>query len=318
MSAEKKFHPKSDFTRQMALNIAKQMYDLNPAGDVLFPKTVIRLNAMQPLFTQLMNERAKCKAEAAVLLAEKEKAKEKAAMYCSHFVQGFNLGIKRGEYKTGDRAFYQLPVENEQVYPLKTEDDILLAGQHLLDGEAARLATGGMPMGRPSAAEVQLHYNAFKDLVNRGSTAKDALSAAQKALNKITPEADRVIRKVWREAEIFFKDGRKSTESMREHVRDRSRKWGVVYARKGHEKLVYGNVTNAATGLPLTGAKIKLLNGRNRVSTLGDGKFKLNTTLMHEQTLLVTCTGYETIEVVVKLEEFKDTFVELKMVVKGV
>lgn len=317
MSTEKKFYPKSDFTRQKALNIAKEMYDLNPAGDVLFPKTIIRLNAMQPLFTQKLNERAARKAEAMVLLTEKENAKEKTAMYCSHFVQVLNMCIKRGEYTPAVRAFYHLPVDKEQVYALKTEDEILLAGMYLIDGEAARVAQGGAPMSRPSAAEVQLQYDAYKDLVKRGSNAKSALSLAQKALNDITPEADRVIRKVWREVEIFFIAGRKSTESMRENTRSHARRWGVMYARKGHEKKIYGTVTDTATGLPLTGVKLKLANGRNKVSTGSDGKFILNTTLMHGQTIVAVLKDYETFEATVTLTEGEDSYFNISMVKGG-
>ena len=313
MSTEKKFYPKSDFSLQVALNTAKQKHDLNPAADILFPKTIIRLNAMQPLFAQLMNERAFRKAEATTLLADKEKAKERAAMYCSHFVQVLNLCIKRGEYEPAVRAYYSLPVENEHVYTLKTEGEILQGCRNLLAGEAARLAQGGVPMSRPSAAEVQQQYDAYYDLVTHGSNAKDALHAAQQTLKKTVPEAYKVVKQVWREVEIAYKAGRRRTEANRENVRHHARKWGVVYARKGHEKFVTGTITAAATGLPLAGAVVKLLNGRNRVTTLGDGKFKLNTTLMHEQTLVVTCTGYEPKEITVKLEEFKDAIVEVEM-----
>ena len=308
MSAEQKFYPNTDNGRSTALSLAKQANDNVGANSPLTQRTKDRLNAIQPLFETRISERTTKEGELALLLADKEKAKEKTAMFCSHFVQVMNLCIKRGEYEAAIRAFYLLPVDSEQVYALKTEPEIQMSGMHLLQGEADRVAHGGVPMSRPSAAEVKVHHDLYVQLINSGSNAKTALRLAQKAVNELNHEADKVIRKVWAEVETFY------NELPRAGQREHARRWGVVYGRKGHLKKITGTVTDSATGLPLTGVTIKLANGRNKKTTGSNGAFTITTTLMHGQTLLATLNNYEPYKTTIVLQEGSGSVCEVKMV----
>jgi hypothetical protein len=308
MSSENRFLPNSEHTRITALNIAKRMSD-NPAIiNPLTTKTKDRLNAIQPLLESAIRDRTVKTAALAGLIEQKEKAREKAAMFCSHFVQVMNLCITRGEYVAAIRALYGLPIENDKIYSLITEYDITHACRQLLQGETQRVAQGGVPMSRPSAAEVKLHYDVYHALIQSTSNAKMELRDAQKAVAVLQPEVRKVIRKVWAEVKTHY------NELPRPGQRDHMRLWGVTFGRKGHLKKITGTVTDAATGLPLAGAQLKLASGRNKMTSNGIGKFVITTTLMHGQTLTATLTGYQPYKTTVLLQEGETTECEVKMV----
>lgn len=296
-SSEAKFFPKSSYTRNVALMMAKLKRDQAMNSDILMPRTRDRLDAIQPLFRAGLREINNKKAELATLMSQKEKLKAQTLMFCAHYHQVFNFCIKRGEYQPAMRGYFGLPIENDVLPSMKREWEIVQAAESIVKGEQLLVAAGGTPMSRPSAAEVQVKYLAYKDLISRGSNAKDALDNAQEALQKLNKETDAVIKKVWSEVQSFY------NELPREGMREHGRAWGVVYARKGILLTVNGTVTDAATGLPLAGAKLQFANGRNKVTTNSEGKFSIGTTLMHEQPLTAKLKDYETAETIVHLTD---------------
>ena len=239
------------------------------SNNPLTQRTKDRLNAIKPLYDSKIKDMTAKKGASVTLMAEKEKLRIKTAMYCSHFLQVLNLCIKRGEYNPSVRALYNIPVENDRLPALQVERSICSVAKNIIKGEQIRIAAGGVPMDRPSAAEVEAIYTVYQNLINTGSNAKDALDNAQEEVQRHNKEANGVIKKVWREVEVFYNE--QSRESMRNHAR----RWGVVYDRKGYKKKVTGIVTDTATGLPLEGVQLKLASGRKKVTTSIDGKFTL-------------------------------------------
>lgn len=308
MSAEAKFYPKSNYTRSLALEAAFMANTSFALQNVLTQRTKDRLLAIKPLHESKMHEMVVRKAESSRLMAQKETMRKKTAMFCSHFYQVLNLCIKRGEYNPAVRSLYNLPVNSDTLPPLKTEWNIANAAEQLLTGEQQRVAQGGVPMSRPSAAEVQAHFTVYQNLISTGSNAKDALDLAQEAVQQLNKEVNGVIKKVWDEVETFYNEQQR--ESMREHAR----RWGVVYARKGGLKKITGTVTDSVTGLPVTGVKLQLATGRNKTVTGADGRFTLSTSLMHGQVLTAKLKGYDTTEIKTELYEDKDTVCNLVMV----
>ncbi len=308
MSAEAKFYPKSNFDRQKALMTAFTQ-NANPGlNNPLTQRTKDRLLAIYPEYNIKMAQMGAKKAQSVGLMAEKEKMREKVALYCSHFIQVFNMCVKRGEYPAGHRAFYQLDVENDKVPALQLERQVTTVARNIITGEQARIAQGGSPMSRPSADEIEDIFVIYKNLISTGSNAKDALDNAQEDIQRLNKEANGVIKKVWREAEVFYSEQKR--ESMREHAR----RWGVHYARKGYKKKVMGTVTDSETGMPLEHVQLKLADGRKKVITAIDGKFVLTTSLMDEQKLTATLQGYTSVEPEITLHENRDTVCNIRMV----
>jgi hypothetical protein len=119
-------------------------------------------------------------------------------------------------------------------------------------------------------------------------------------------EAREVVIEVWREVEFYYRRG--TRERMRKHARE----WGVIYARKGGEKRVSGTITDAQ-GKPVPGAKVKFENGNNKTLSDAQGKYKLITNLLHEQTLVVSHPSYEQAEVIVDLLEGEENHCDVRM-----
>ncbi len=273
----------------------------------LTQRTKDRLLAIYPEYNSKMLVMRAKKAESAGLMAEKEKLREKVAMYCSHFIQVFNMCVRRGEYPAGHRSFYQLPFENEKLPLLQLEHQVTTVARNIIMGEQIRVTQGGAPMSRPSADEIEDIFVVYKNLISTGSNAKDALDNAQEDVQRLNKEANGVIKKVWREAEIFYNE--QPRPSMREHAR----RWGVEYARKGSKKKVTGLVTDHATGMPLERVQLKLSEGRKRVTTAIDGKFVLTTSLMEEQKLTATLAGFKPLETEITLHENRETVCNIRM-----
>lgn len=308
MSAEAKFYPKSNQARQQALMMAF-LQNANATGiNPLTQRTKERLLAIYPEYNSKMLAMRVKKAESASLMAKKEKLREKVALFCSHFIQVFNMCIKRGEYPAGHRSFYRLPVENDKLPALQLERQVTSVAENIIKGEQIRVTQGGSPMSRPSADEIEDIFIIYKNLISTGSNAKDAFDNAQEDVQRLNKEANGVIKKVWREAEVFYNE--QSRPSMREHAR----RWGVEYARKGYKKKIYGTVTDHETGMPLESVQVKLSSGRKKIITSIDGKFVLPTSLMDEQKLTATLAGYKHLETEITLYENRDTVCNIRIV----
>lgn len=307
MSSEAKFYPRSNESRYMALYMAHMINAATSLNNPLTQRTRDRLNLIFPEYKNKMAERAIKKAEAAGLVAEKEKLREKLSMYCSHFLQVFNMCVKRGEYKAAERSYYGMDVSSEKLPPLLLQNDVWTAAQQLIKGEQMRIAAGGTPMVCPSADEVEAVFNAFKPAVNNCSNAKDAYDNAQEAVQKLNKEANGVIKKVWNEVEVFYSE--QARPSMREHAR----RWGVVYGRKGYKKKVTGIVVDNISGLPLEGVSLKISTGRKTIKTGIDGKFTISTSLMDEQKLYATHPDYVAYETEIMLYENRNTECRVEM-----
>lgn len=305
-SSEAKFYPNSNHTRLLALNHAKALNDILLVNNPLSQRTKDRLNAIQLLYSEAHKQLLWKKADYFKLMTGKEKLKTETAMYCAHFIMVFDLCVRRGEYSIAQRVYYGLPETGDALPDLKRQSDITTVAKNIISGEASRVAAGGVPMSRPSAAEVEDKYKQYQQLINDGSNAKEALIAAQQVIKGLKKEANGVIKKVWSEVQTFYDE--LPRESMREH----GRHWGITYARKGNTVTVSGTVTDAATGLPLAGVTIQFLKGRNKVTTNSEGKFSISTTLMHEQIIVAQLTAYETTETKLSLNK-KTVGCDIKM-----
>lgn len=306
--SESKFYPVTDIAIEKALRFAKRKNDSAGVNTILTQKTIDRLNNIEPLFRQTRVNIFSRKAQYSLLITQKDKAREDLILLVSHFLQVFNLGIKRGKYSFSERVLFGMDASSKKLPRLMNDSDIRGAAEKIISGEARRIADGKPAMSNPSAAEVEAAFVLFQDLTHQGYAANDALFAEQKALRALYKEAHGVVKKVWREAETAYAEG------SRERMRKWARKWGVRYARKGGEKLVTGMLTDAATGLPLGAVKLKFKKGKNKTLSGLDGSFELITNLLKKQTLIATRPGYKPAEVKLELKEGEKNVCAVKMV----
>jgi len=289
--------PNSDETRHVALSTAKTKKDNTPPGNIVItPNTITRLDAAQPLFAQKMQARGKALQLQSSSTSLKAAAQAKAKMYISHFIQTFNMGVDRGVFPTSHRAFYQLEISSKKVPPLNTEPLVTLWVQRLIDGDVERLAAGGAAIQMPSIAEVTTEYNIFKTANIEQSTAKDAYDKSQEAVRCMRPEVDKLILRIWDEVETAFND--EPIESKRRKARE----WGVVYVST-QKATITGTVTDAATGNPLQGVDVALIESGDIVQILANGTYALSTSFTGAGTLEFALEGYETKTIPVEVHE---------------
>ena len=293
--------PETIDMRQEALSLAKNKLDSLPAGtNPLTAATTTRLNATVTDFL------AKVQAVATAAFAYngntvlKESTQATCLMFTSHFIQVFNLGVKRGVYTAAQRDFFNLPIGSDALPDMVKASDLLMWCTRLVDGDALRITAGGAAMSNPTTAQLDTTLTAFTNAFNAHSNFKDALDLAQEALEGILDEADKVIKKVWDELETFY------NEESDESRRDNCREWGVVYVTVGSEKAMSGTVTY--NGAPGAGLVVKFKTGKNKSTVSGTGGYSLNTTLMGTQAVLVLKYNEDNVEV--KRWEFEVTLNE--------
>ncbi|MBI4947776.1 MAG: hypothetical protein HY840_15400 [Bacteroidetes bacterium] len=242
--------PNSDESRNLALTAAKTKKDNTvPASIVITPNTVVRLDSTQPLLFSAMQTRANTlQAQSAATLL-KNTTEKQAKMFISHFIQAFNNGVDRGIFPAAHRAFYQLDVSSSSVPDMDTEALLLLWGQRLITGDAARIAAGGTAMAMPSIAQVTVPYNSFKAANIAQSTAKDAYDNAQETVSDMRINVDNLILRIWDEVETAFNDEEIASK------RRKAKEWGVVYTDSSAPPVTSGiSITSdqsTISGMPL-------------------------------------------------------------------
>lgn len=280
--------PKSDETRKTVLDIAKLKKDNTAPGDiVLSSNTQTRLDAIQPLFKEKMQDRDDALSAQTVSTAIKDSAMGRARIYISDFIQVFNSGIVRGIFPKEHRPYYHLDVNSNSVPPLTTEASVIEWGEWVIEGDPRRITAGGAAMAMPTIAEVTVEYNNFKNANIAQSTAKDAYDAAQEVVSGMRPDVDSLILRIYNEVETAFDN--EPIESKRRN----SREWGVVYVST-LQATITGIVTNSANGAPLQDVNVALIESGNIVQTLADGTYTLLTTFTGAGTLEFSLTGYVT------------------------
>jgi hypothetical protein len=157
---------------------------------------------------------------------------QNARMYISHFIQVLNLAIIRGEIKPEQVAMYGLDLDSRVVPDLTTEQDILLWGQRIIDGEKKRTSMGGFAIYNPPITKVQVYYDIFKEHQVNHTLHKQNTIRVQGDLEGFRKEADELILRIWDEVENHFR------ELLPYERMCRCKEYGVIYYyRKGEKEL---------------------------------------------------------------------------------
>ncbi len=278
--------PRTDEERTIAINKAKnELAIVLPAEITITPSTKVRLLS---IFTDWkdanddiqLSEAAKTNATILV-----ETTRNNCSMFIRHFIMVFNFGVERGVYPAGDRNFYYLDAGSDALPALGTEEEIILWGNRIVDGDAARVTAGGAAMSNPTAAEVSTVLTAFTSANNDQNVKTAAWKADVLVRTNLRPEADKVILKVWDETETFYNELPAPTK------RDKCRPWGVVYENSETITInleIINNVTNA----PIDEASTFFEEGNTTLLSNAAGVTQIKTSVADLATLKTSKTGY--------------------------
>lgn len=146
-------------------------------------------------------------------------------MYDSHFFQGYDRGVERGDFPASGRAYYGRPVDATTIPDLSSYDLASEAGLSIVSGEAARItATGGLPMALPSADDVQQKHYDFNGQRNLSQLAQIATDNAREAAAARLPAGIYLATDIADTVEFFYRhDPDASSRRVKEE------RWGVVF-----------------------------------------------------------------------------------------
>ncbi len=281
--------PNSNTKRLQVLTDAFNQKAAVPPGDNIFTAaTSARLDAIKPLFQSKLEAVKDREEELGVLSTNKAKNFAKLHMTCSHFMQVFNFAVERHVFPKDARTFYGLDKETGKLPSMNTEDELKAVALHLKKGEDDRIAAGGAPMTNPSIGDVTALSDDFNKFVTDHQTATLALIAAQSQVNEQVIEADKVIKKIYDEAEAVYNELDAPAQ------REACRQWGVIYISVGSNTLVTVQV-NHLDGSPYAGIEVKLVEAAGKkLITNTQGKVVFDTKVVGNATVEVRLLpGYD-------------------------
>ncbi len=157
------------------------------------------------------------------------RAIDKLAMTVSHFHQVYDLGVARGTFTPGGRAYYGRDVTAATLPDLSTIPAILEAGGKIAIGEVARQtaeAAAFTPMALPSAAEAATAHADASQKRHTAQTAKLTTDAEQGGAAALYPEAQQLAVSIINTIEFHLTEHPGLDAPGRRRI---ARAWGVVY-----------------------------------------------------------------------------------------
>ncbi len=131
---------------------------------------------------------------------------QNARMYISHFIQVLNLAVIRGDIKKEQKELYHLDPNSHIVPDLSSEEDLLVWGQNIIDGEQQRIKQGGFPIYNPTISKVQVHYDIFKDKQVTQNLHRKIANRASEDVGDLRKQADELILDIWNQVEAHYRN----------------------------------------------------------------------------------------------------------------
>lgn len=199
--------PNTDQARLSALQMAVQR-----AGEADFTEQVLNYHTIseaQRLLMQFENQvmqyhdnfQSKVNAN-----KQYRKMVQNARMYISHFIQVLNMSVVRGEIKKEHKELYHLDPDSHIVPDLSTEEDLILWGKNIIEGENRRTAMGGFPIYNPAINKVKVHYDIFCEHQINHTMHERNTNRVWENLDNLRTHVDEVILDIWNQVENYYKD----------------------------------------------------------------------------------------------------------------
>jgi hypothetical protein len=155
-----------------------------------------------------------------------------ARLYISHFIQVLNLAVQREEIKLAYKKFYHLDPDDFSVPDMVSAESLIERGQNIIEGEAERLKSGGVPLYNPAIAKVKVHFDIFKDFRDNQLLLQQNTSRYADKVNELREPVDELIVDIWNQIEGFF------SELPPYKRMETCKQYGVVYYYRKGEALL--------------------------------------------------------------------------------
>lgn len=153
-----------------------------------------------------------------------------ARMYISHFIQVLNLAVIRGEIKKEQKELYKLDINTHILPDLSSEEDLLVWGQNIIDGETERQRLGGFPIYNPSINKVKVYYDIFKEQQINQTMHRRNTARVTGDMTELREQADALILDIWNQVEEKYSE-------MLPYEKLRScQNYGLIYYYRNGEK----------------------------------------------------------------------------------
>ncbi|MFV0290954.1 MAG: hypothetical protein ACK5IJ_08705 [Mangrovibacterium sp.] len=220
--------PNTDKARLRAIENALSKHKVIPSHELAFSYlTLLELQSIYPTLSAANSKLNRAKETQFNKSKSYAVIFRNAKLYVSHFIQVLNFAIARGEIKEEVRDFYGLKKNS----PLLTKEEQLSKwGRKIIDGDAKRIASGGMPFYNPTIALVRAHFEQFETAyANRKTLQKQTGDASGEMVN-LRIKVDAIITKLWNEIEAHF-------DHLPEEIkRTESTKYGISYVYRPKER----------------------------------------------------------------------------------
>ncbi|MEZ5071193.1 MAG: hypothetical protein R2751_09535 [Bacteroidales bacterium] len=222
--------PNTDSARLKSLKSAfDKGRDIPPFKLAYSPSSYRQIQSILPGFETAISEHKNSLNIQAEKNKEYQKRQRKARLYISHFIQVINMAVSRGDLVPETRAYFDLDDFDKKIPSLHTEEELILWGRKLIEGEQKRRIKGLSPITNPTIAVLKVHYDKFLEYYNYQKSLKKRSEYAQDQLNDKRSTVDGVIQQIWNEVEHTFND---LPEEMK---REKASEYGLVYVFRKSE-----------------------------------------------------------------------------------
>ena len=298
--------PETNVACQNALNTA--VAETKKSTNVLSADTKSRLGTINTSFdaamTLVIDTKQAQRTASEVVIA----ARAKFHSFFGCYFTVLNCGIELELIPRSARAYYDIDINNDRQPVIKTDTDLLLLGQRVIDGDAKRVLAGGIAMAFPTIADYTVVFNACKTAISDFADSKLTVLKAEATRKGLHTGVKNIILRVWNEVETFYSELEASA------MRAASRLFGVRYRSLGSPAFVTGIVTDSITGLPIEKAILHLVGVGAKFTTDAEGKYTINTTQNGDLTILANLTDYTESETDILMVDGGNMVVNIEMV----
>jgi hypothetical protein len=225
--------PNTDKARLKAMNMAIVKGDVLDMFDLAFSQKLLnQLNSFMPIYEHAIYEYQQGLARQVESNRTHQEMLKKAKLYVSHYIQALNMAVMRGEVKAVDQEFLGLEQGTKSLPTLNTENCVIEWGAQVINGDAKRLAQGGVPIYCPSMANVRVHFERFKESYSSQQFLKSNTHRLLEKVSELRDQGDTIILEIWNAVE------QKCENIVNVEKRlDACREYGLnYYYRKGEEQ----------------------------------------------------------------------------------
>ncbi|MDR2963361.1 MAG: hypothetical protein LBU90_07005 [Bacteroidales bacterium] len=223
--------PNTDAARTRAISKAINItLGMHPSDIAFDYKTLTRAKFFLPTFkTSIRNHRENSE-HYVEKNGELTHLQKQIRMYITHFLQVLSMSIQRGEIPVDAWRYYDVEKNGKKFPKLKTDEDLLLWGKKLIDGEEQRVQDGGTPMSNPRISVLSVIYNKYAIKLKSTQFNHDTKENGSEYIQKLRDEADELILEIWNNVEHTF------AHLPADEKRQKAEEYGLCYVFRPYER----------------------------------------------------------------------------------